>query len=145
MDTDRGSSGSPVILYESLNVIGIHKPGKKIGNNNVVGTFIGEIIQEIQKDQINEIKNFHNNKNDIINNKISDVDRRKKNKDGEPIDMNCSSNSSSIINQINLLINDKQVAKNTKELKKKNFKKNLKNIMIHLLMKLLKKKKYVKK
>ena len=47
--TEKGSSGSPIILFNLLTVIGIHKYGdleKKIN----VGNFIGEILNEINKD-----------------------------------------------------------------------------------------------
>ena len=47
--TEKGSSGSPIILFNLLTVIGIHKYGdleKKIN----VGTFIGKILNEINND-----------------------------------------------------------------------------------------------
>ena len=53
IDTDYGSSGSPIILHESLKVIGIHKQRNKLNNNNI-GTFIGEIFKVREKDK-NEI------------------------------------------------------------------------------------------
>ena len=46
LDTDYGSSGSPVILIENCKVIGIHK--KRIrDNDNKKGTFIFKLIDEI--------------------------------------------------------------------------------------------------
>ena len=56
--TEHGSSGSPIILLNSLTVIGIHKQAD-IEKNLNVGTFIGEAIKAINK------KKFIN----IINNK----------------------------------------------------------------------------
>ena len=43
IDTDHGSSGSPIILCGSLKVLGIHKGSCKNSDNNI-GTFIGEIM-----------------------------------------------------------------------------------------------------
>lgn len=54
VDTDFGSSGSPIILNESLKVIGIHKQRCKYNNYNI-GTFIGEIFKEEDKNETNEI------------------------------------------------------------------------------------------
>ena len=53
IDTDYGSSGSPIILNESLKVIGIHKQRNIINNYNI-GTFIGEIFKYKKKEK-NEI------------------------------------------------------------------------------------------
>ena len=86
IETDSCSSGSPVILIGNSKVVGIHKQMNK-RNNNGIGTFIGEIFNEIKKRKITyhiEIKvdkkfNEENNvniKNDIIlyneNNKKND-------------------------------------------------------------------------
>ena len=56
LDTRRGSSGSPICLYNNLNVIGIHKSGDKKNYINS-GTFIGIILEELEKEdiKINEI------------------------------------------------------------------------------------------
>ena len=43
IDTENGSSGSPIILHNSLKVIGIHKQGDILKPVNY-GTFIGEIF-----------------------------------------------------------------------------------------------------
>ena len=76
IETDSCSSGSPVILIGNSKVVGIHKQMNK-RNNNGIGTFIGEIFNEIKKRKItchteidvdkkfNEENNF-NIKNDII-------------------------------------------------------------------------------
>jgi hypothetical protein len=47
VDTDQGSSGSPVILISNCKLVGIHKK-KNLHNKNNCGTFIGFIIKEIQ-------------------------------------------------------------------------------------------------
>ena len=52
IETENGSSGSPVILIGNLNVIGIHKQCNK-KNNNGIGTFIGEIFKEFEKEKKN--------------------------------------------------------------------------------------------
>ena len=44
-----GSSGSPIILYGSNLVLGIHKQGNKVLNENY-GNFIGPVIDILQKD-----------------------------------------------------------------------------------------------
>ena len=53
--TEQGSSGSPIILFNLLNVIGIHKYGDLEKRINV-GTFIGEIFDEIKND-LSEVNN----------------------------------------------------------------------------------------
>ena len=58
VDTDHGSSGSPIILNESLKVIGIHKQSNTLNNNNI-GTFIGEIFKEKDKKEIFQSKEFN--------------------------------------------------------------------------------------
>ena len=49
IDTDNGSSGSPIILLNLMMVIGIHKNTDSYKVNG--GTFIGEIINEIKSNQ----------------------------------------------------------------------------------------------
>ena len=51
--TEEGSSGSPIILPETKKVIGIHKQGDKEKKLNI-GTFIGEIFNEIKLDNNKE-------------------------------------------------------------------------------------------
>ena len=46
--TDQGSSGSPIILFHSQQVIGVHKKGHKTKKLNS-GTFIFEIFNEIEQ------------------------------------------------------------------------------------------------
>ena len=69
ISTEQGSSGSPIILFNLLRVIGVHKYAdldKKIN----VGIFIGEILNEINNDLEGK-----KNKND----KIVDIKENKKN------------------------------------------------------------------
>ena len=54
LDTEAGSSGSPICLKDGLFVIGIHNA--KIDNNLKLGTFIGIIIDELEVRGINEIE-----------------------------------------------------------------------------------------
>lgn len=44
--TDYGSAGSPIVLFHSLNVIGIHQ-GRDEKKRLKIGIFIGELIREI--------------------------------------------------------------------------------------------------
>ena len=81
--TAHGSSGSPIILYNTLKVIGIHKQGDKNEKLNL-GTFIGEAIKainnkkfshldiinknpKVQIKPINDIKKLYNIDNNSIN------------------------------------------------------------------------------
>ena len=58
----QGSSGSPIILYNLLTVIGIHKQADKTQNLNV-GTFIGELIKDMDSSK-NEIICVYNKKDE---------------------------------------------------------------------------------
>ena len=58
INTDHGSSGSPVILFNTLKVIGIHKQGDKDENLNV-GTFINFIFKEIDNIKSSKIYNIN--------------------------------------------------------------------------------------
>ena len=60
-----GSGGSPIILFNSLRVIGVHK-GYHQEKRYRIGVFIGELIKEIDND---------NNKNDNFNMSISSFHR----------------------------------------------------------------------
>jgi hypothetical protein len=55
--TDNGSAGSPIVLFNSLNVIGIHQ-ARDVEKRFKIGIFIGELIKEI---------NIQNNKNKNLN------------------------------------------------------------------------------
>ena len=55
--TDNGSAGSPIVLFNSLNVIGVHQ-GRDVKKRLKIGIFIGELIKEI---------NIQNNKNKNLN------------------------------------------------------------------------------
>lgn len=61
VNTDPGSSGSPVILNSNNKVIGIHKGGDKYVKINY-GTFIGKLIEEIQKNNTS-LENTNTKKN----------------------------------------------------------------------------------
>ena len=61
VNTDPGSSGSPVILNSNNKVIGIHKGGDKYVKINY-GTFIGKLIEEIQKNNTS-LENINTKKN----------------------------------------------------------------------------------
>ena len=68
IDTDRGSSGSPILLLHNSKVIGIHKSGD-IKNKINYGTFIEAILNVINKDIKNGlIKNINL---ELINNFFS--------------------------------------------------------------------------
>ena len=58
INTQTGSSGSPIILFTTLKVIGVHKQGDKKKNLNV-GIFFGEILNKIGKPKI-MIKDYIN-------------------------------------------------------------------------------------
>jgi len=60
ISTEQGSSGSPIILFNVLKVIGIHKYGDLEKRVNV-GIFIGEIFDEIK----NDLKKVNNEKKNI--------------------------------------------------------------------------------
>ena len=55
LDTESGSSGSPICLKDGLFVIGIHN-ARNEDNNLKLGTFIGIIIDELEIRGINEIE-----------------------------------------------------------------------------------------
>ena len=55
--TDNGSAGSPIVLFNSLNVIGVHQ-ARDVLKRIKIGIFIGELIKEI---------NIQNNKNKNLN------------------------------------------------------------------------------
>ena len=59
--TDIGSSGAPIILVNSMKVIGVHKGGILFSNINY-GSFIGEIIQEIEFTYFENISSLDKNK-----------------------------------------------------------------------------------
>ena len=59
LNTKAGSSGSPIILIENKNVIGIHQGGNEIMKINR-GIFIGKVIEELNKDDIAINLNYQN-------------------------------------------------------------------------------------
>ena len=80
IDTYNGSSGSPIILNNNninlLQVIGIHKNGDKIQAING-GTFIGELINEINKNSYNNQINTKNNEINNIQTKLENMNINK--------------------------------------------------------------------
>ena len=70
INTEKGSSGSPIILFNTLKVIGVHKQADKEKKLNV-GTFIDVIFKKIdenkrdKKENINEINEELNKANNI--------------------------------------------------------------------------------
>ena len=69
ISTDFGSSGSPILVANSLKVIGIHKGSI---NGHKVGTFIGEAIKEIDKTKHEDPNVYKNEINCIYNVKEND-------------------------------------------------------------------------
>ena len=67
--TEVGSSGSPIILFNTLTVIGIHKEAD-IDNKLNIGTFIGEVIKEINYKE-NNINNINLIENEAKENTIN--------------------------------------------------------------------------
>ena len=62
-NTEKGSSGSPILLLKSNKVIGVHCGGKKSYNNEYnYGTYIKYAIKEINKKYTNEINLKYKNK-----------------------------------------------------------------------------------
>ena len=72
--TEQGSSGSPIILFNLLRVIGIHKYGDLDKNINI-GTFIGVILNEINSDIKIEKNKNDKRENKIKNNKINNLNK----------------------------------------------------------------------
>ena len=68
-DTSEGSSGSPIINKDNLQVIGIHKGGAEGAKNYNLGTLLKEPIelfkQEIEKKEKKKVKNLDNNNTNL--------------------------------------------------------------------------------
>ena len=60
--TDHGSSGCPIIIENTLRVIGIHRGGDELKEINY-GSFIGEILNDIEI----ELNKGNINKNNYLN------------------------------------------------------------------------------
>ena len=76
IDTEPGSSGSPIILLHTLKVIGIHKQGDRDMNSPInYGTFIGEIFNENNNNNLmkvsSKIKDLEISQNNYNSNVIS--------------------------------------------------------------------------
>lgn len=87
--TEIGSSGSPIILFNTLTVIGIHKEAD-IDNKLNIDTFIGEVIKEINynKNSINNINLIEDEtKDNTINKAHIDNLNTKSKKEIVPIDL----------------------------------------------------------
>ena len=123
IDTEGGSSGSPVILTSNSKVIGVHTGGSE--DNDVQensGTFLGYIFPKIEKDiksgliknikvipNISNIKDNDNNKSNYITAEIN-IDNKNINKD--ILIINSYEESRRIINVSNLdesLKNEKEI------------------------------------
>ena len=74
--TEHGLSGSPIILLNSLTVIGIHKQAD-IEKNLNVGTFIGEAIKSINEKKFIKIINFKKRNSSIDQDIIFDIKKNK--------------------------------------------------------------------
>ena len=90
IDTDKGSSGSPIILVGNSRVVGIHKANIKNNKNNK-GTFIGVLLNEIKNLKFNK-ENLIENENPIRNNNIKITPKRKENKENFKTPSNNTSN-----------------------------------------------------
>lgn len=87
--TEMGSSGSPIILFNTLAIIGIHKEAD-IDNKLNIDTFIGEVIKEINynKNSINNINLIEDEtKDNTINKAHIDNLNTKSKKEIVPIDL----------------------------------------------------------
>ena len=73
--TDNRSSGSLIILFSTLTVIGIHKAANHHKRLNK-GTFIGDIIKDINIDENKNNKEI--NSNQIIKNKVNNDEKKMK-------------------------------------------------------------------
>ena len=119
ISTEKGASGSPIILFSStniLNVIGIHQSYDKRKRLNY-GIFIGEIIKALPKKMnlnnkdLNKIKILELNNNSNINKKIfnnidNNLNINKLNNDSTNLNINNNQNINSYNNKpINLDIN----------------------------------------
>ena len=67
INTEPGSSGSPIILFNTEKIIGIHKGEDSYIKINV-GVFIGEAINKLKNNKINNSMNLIHKNEKIINN-----------------------------------------------------------------------------
>ena len=76
IDTEFGSSGSPIILINTLKVIGIHKQMDKIEDPPInYGTFIGEIFKSNKLNLKKITLSFQDKSKKEIKIKINDLDK----------------------------------------------------------------------
>ena len=80
INTEPGSSGSPIILFNTEKIIGIHKGEDSYIKINV-GVFIGEAINKLKNNKINNSMNLIHKNENIINNinnvKAKNIDNTK--------------------------------------------------------------------
>ena len=72
LDTRQGSSGAPICLFENVQVIGMHKSGDRIKPINY-GTFIGIIIDELEKEYKQIKKDLYDKNIKKVNDPIYDI------------------------------------------------------------------------
>ena len=84
IDTEKGSSGSPIILINTSKVIGIHTQGDKENNSNY-GTFIGEIFKNNNLNINNSILSNQNEEEEEHDRKINYIEKNNEEKEREHI------------------------------------------------------------
>jgi len=110
--TDIGSSGAPIILVNSMKVIGVHKGGILFNNINY-GSFIGEIIKEIEFTYFENISSLDKNKI-FINKNNSNSNKYIINNNNNPYNLNIPNIKVNSIgdNHINNSINNHNLINN---------------------------------
>ena len=113
IDTNYGSSGSPVILVGNSRVIGIHKSHSKKNEYNK-GTFIGALIKEIQNSSfktnnnnnlLNDSKKIFNNNNK--NNNTPNFFENKENEEKNKITPSLKNSSNILVMQYKINVENK--------------------------------------
>ena len=95
IDTEPGSSGSPIISLKTYYVIGIHKAVNYDKNLNV-GVFIGETINNLKRNNNKIFPKKENIINNINNVKVNNINNKKKviiaiyDKKDDEIDLLCA-------------------------------------------------------
>jgi len=79
IDTKAGSSGSPILLFNTLKVIGIHKEADTKKKLNV-GIFIGEVINNLESNNPKLNKITKNDQNIIYDNIFNKFDNMRENR-----------------------------------------------------------------
>ena len=105
MDTDFGSSGSPLILdTRNLKIIGIHY--SRINNDEKKAIFMKYIIQDIEKQLKNNNNQFNNNNYKNINNLNDNKYKTINNNPKFTNNNNSNKSSSQNINKIDIIENN---------------------------------------